>query len=479
MRIRLWSTAAALVLLTLSAGTASAHPPGLPLTVGPGGPRTAGFEVVSHVNPGPGTNADVFAYRGRAFLASWVGQGCLSKGIRSYDLRDPRRPRLQATFADAKSDPRLKGTWTEKVIVQRVDTRWFHGDLAVVTFQACDGIAATAFRGFGLYDVSRPTQPRLLALYSAPKTRGSHEIWLGSHAGKAYVYTAVIDSELTTAPDYDPETQTATKPGRADFRIVDVTRPARPRDVGEWGAWRKLGLNPRPGDVKRSFTHSVRVDERLRTAYLSYWDSGTVILDIRNPAKPTLLGRIPVSQDHAHSSALTHGGRWLIETHETAGGLPKVYDISDPKRPWLLSTFTVPGADQDSVHDPKVRGNTVFFSWYGHGIVAADLRDPTDLQQTAQFLPDDPYLNPDYYCEEKCVDVWGVALDDRGYVLASDMNSGLYVLRYRPVHQQPVVQPDNPEQAPAAAVVPPIAGLSLAGWYALRAARRRWSQPNP
>ena len=58
-------------------------------------------EVLSHVYPGPGTNADVYAHEGYAYLASWVGRGCLSKGVRVYDLSDPRNPVHVSTFADA------------------------------------------------------------------------------------------------------------------------------------------------------------------------------------------------------------------------------------------------------------------------------------------------------------------------------------------------------------------------------------------
>ncbi len=68
-------------------------------------------------------------------------------GVRVYSLRDPRRPRRIATFG------RIPGTWTEKTIVQRVATPSFTGDLAVTSVQSCrDG----AFRGFALYDVTRP-----------------------------------------------------------------------------------------------------------------------------------------------------------------------------------------------------------------------------------------------------------------------------------------------------------------------------------
>jgi hypothetical protein len=434
VKIRLLGRVGVIVLavaLALPVGVASAHPDPEEGHVhpAPANPKQVGFELLAAVNPGTGTNADVYAFDGFAYLGSWVGQGCLSKGIRVYDLRDPRHPTQVSTFADAASDPSLAGTWTEKVIVQRVHTRSFHGALAAVSFQACSSTDTTSFRGFAVYDVTNPRHPRELSRYAAPGTRGSHEIWLGADGGQAFVYTAIIRSELTTSPTYDPVTRDATVPGRADFRIVDVSDPTRPRDVGEWGAWKELGVKPNAGG-RANFVHSVRVDDNLRRATLSYWDLGTVLLDIANPARPRFLGKTTPTQGATHSSFVTRGGNLLVETHETEAGLPVYYDISRPSQPRQLSTFSIEGSENDTVHDPKVRGNTTFFSWYSLGVVAARSANPTEPTLLAQFIPDTDYVNPDFFCTEPCAEVWGVALEGN-LVLASDMNSGLYVLRLR------------------------------------------------
>jgi hypothetical protein len=420
---------AVVVAFALPASSATAHDPEGPPTHGGGGGTASsfGFDLVGQANPGEGSNGDVYGFDGHAYLASWVGRGCLSKGVRVYDVRHPRHPRLVSTFADAASDPTYVGTWTEKVIVQRVHTRWFRGVLAAVSVQACSRTDQQAFRGFAVYDVTNPARPQRLSLYAAPGTRGSHEIWLGAHAGRAFVYTALIRSELTTSLTYDPVTNDATEPGRADFRIVDVSKPTRPRDIGEWGAWRELGIKPN-ADGRANFVHSVRVDDRLRTAYLSYWDLGTVMLDIRHPSRPRFLGRTTPAQGATHSAFVARDGRLLVETHELLAGLPVYWDIADPARPVQLATFSIEGFEEDTVHDPKVRGNTTFFSWYSLGVVAVDSSRPARPTLLAQFVPDTGYINPDFFCAEPCAQVWGVFVLGR-LVLASDMNSGLYVLR--------------------------------------------------
>jgi hypothetical protein len=433
MKRGLIAVAATLAVLLGLAGPAAAHEEGhheAPTTPGPGAPGTAPdlpleLRTIGHVNPGPGASGDVYGHRGHAYLASWVGEACMSNGVRVYNLADPTAPRHVSTFANAASEPDLAGTWTEKVIVQRVDTRWFHGDVAVVSVQNCDFDDTEVFRGFALYDVTNPARPRPLGRYEAPGTTGSHEIWLGAHGGRAYVYTAIILSEWDTST-IDPDSGEPVAPGRADFRIVDVSNPWRPRDTGEWGAWRELGVVPLQPGIS-NFVHSVIVDERLNRAYLSYWDFGTVILDIRDPRSPRFLGRTSPTQGNAHSVTLARGGQVLIETHEINAGLPVFYDISRPSRPRELTNFTIDLADQSSVHDPKVRGSLAYFSWYDLGVVVTDISRPTRPRLLAQFIPDDPTPNPDFCPDFGCPQVWGVFVLGR-YVLASDMNSGLYVL---------------------------------------------------
>jgi hypothetical protein len=140
----------------------------------------------------------------------------------------------------------------------------------------------------------------------------------------------------------------------------------------------------------------------------------------------------------------------LVETHETRGGVPVLYDVAHPRTPRRLGTFRLPGAAlaaghrlggslsyrgsvdlTDSVHDAKVAGNRAFFSWYNQGVVAADVSNPRRPRFLARFMPK-PARDPDVLlCPGRsCTAVWGVFVAP-GYLLASDLNSGLWVLRLR------------------------------------------------
>src|SRR5256885_7372945 len=94
-------------------------------------------QVLGHAGPAGGYTGDVYAQGRYAYLSSWHGSICASQGVRIYDLSNPRRPHHLATFAAGRQDIEVRGTWTEKTIVQHVATPAFKGELAATSFQNC------------------------------------------------------------------------------------------------------------------------------------------------------------------------------------------------------------------------------------------------------------------------------------------------------------------------------------------------------
>jgi len=107
----------------------------------------------------------------------------------------------------------------------------------------------------------------------------------------------------------------------------------------------------------------------------------------------------------------------------------RLWNVSDPAHPAQVGRFATPEAhDQSaagglwSVHNPEVRGNTLYASWYSDGVRVVDITRPSAPRELAAWKGEDrPAGAP-------AVDIWGVAVRD-DLVLASDRSYGLYVLR--------------------------------------------------
>lgn len=374
------------------------------------------------------STADVYVHKGFAYTGTHT-KGGGEGGVRVWDLKDPANPKEVAAFADD-----IPGTWQEKVIVKRVNTKQFKGDLAVVSVQQLDTHNPDSVGGFLLYDVTNPYQPKKLGFWALDKkVRGTHELYLTVQNGRPLVLTA------------NPYADYYTHGEEKDFQLVDVSNPEEPQTLYQFDP-RSLPEVPedfdgynwtdKHGKNRAVFNHSTMADVNGTTAYLSFWDLGTIVLDINNPENPTYLGRTEFSENQqgsAHSAALAKGGNVLIETrevynptkegYEQAYGYTRIFDMKDKTEPKLLSEFRTELVDDvqygltfaNTVHDPKVQGNTLYLSHYGGGVRSVDISDPSNPVEIGKYIPERS-------------NIWGV--DVAGdYVYASDMGTGLKVLQ--------------------------------------------------
>ncbi|MBT2663275.1 hypothetical protein [Bacillus sp. ISL-45] len=386
------------------------------------------------------TTADVFAHKGFAYLGTHRGK-MTNEGVRIFDMKDPANPKEVAVIGND-----IPGTWQEKVIVRSVSTPSFQGDIAAISVQRVDkeryGYEGETSPNGGvvLYDVTNPASPKKLGFWKTPSElpTGTHEFWLTEQNNRL----------ILLATNYQAKRYKDKGVKVNDFSIVDVTDPTQPKELSNWDPTEVGGAfdgnytyKDETGASRTAFLHSVIADETGKYAYLSYWDLGTIILAIEDPANPKFVGRTKFERDvqgAAHSAALAHGGNILIETREVFNpdphdpafergwGYVRVYDIKDKSNPVLLSTFrTLNSAVQIkagerqpgtyTVHDPKVRGNTLYLSHYSDGIRMVDLTDPSNPVEVGSYVSDK-------------ANVWGVFVD-RNYILASDMGQGLKVLQ--------------------------------------------------
>jgi hypothetical protein len=245
---------------------------------------------------------------------------------------------------------------------------------------------------------------------------------------------------------------------RGDFRLIDVTNPRLPVEVSNWGVTHDLGGPPAPAqgcDPDPIYGHSVEPSADGRLAFVSYWDSGFIALDVSNPSNPVFSGRTtyPANADgDGHSSNYDEQRRLLFSADEdfckTSGsgiekgfGYLRVWDYSNLATPQQIGTFKTANASGSkdlnagdyTIHNPLLDGTDLYISWYSDGIRVVDTADPRRPREVAHFVP--PAVNNPIQPSQRgtltnTTQVWGVAYDKaRELVYASDMNSGLWILR--------------------------------------------------
>src|SRR5262245_14099230 len=176
-------------------------------------------------------NADVWGHRDFAYVGTWGvniparPELCPGTGVKIVDLSRPTDPQWVATAAARPS------TSAEDMMVERIHTRFFHGDLLAVGIQRCVPVGQGAEGGLDLWDVSDPRDPVHLSFFSLGDGGGTgvHELYLFQRGQRAYALLAVPYAEFFADRGLD-------------FKIVDVTDPRNPVLVGHWGAFSSLGI---------------------------------------------------------------------------------------------------------------------------------------------------------------------------------------------------------------------------------------------
>jgi|GEM_PF-2015404 len=163
----------------------------------------------------------------------------------------------------------------------------------------------------------------------------------------------------------------------------------------------------------------------------------TNIFDVSNVASSvTLLGSFD-SGSYSHSNWPTKNGDYLVSARETSGGDVRIYNISNPASPTLAATLTAAslGISTFSPHNPVVDGDLLYVSWYQAGAQMFDISNPASPVHLGSF---DTFPGAVSGYDGN----WGVAVwpDNPGYIAASDMQTGLYVLA-TPTHRAHVVTP--------------------------------------
>jgi hypothetical protein len=424
------------------------------------------IEVVAHHDlDGRGFNADVWTHEGFAYVGHWgftdwaTGNDrfCPSgpnSGVAVVDATDAANPEVVARLQNPA------GTSAEDVVVYTAEFGPVAGrDIAVAGIQVCGGSRSDLSfpRGLQLWDVTDPANPLALGFWDSECcTRGVHEFEVEHRAdlGRTFAYATVPTSRY---PDEATPSGFRDADGEGDFRLIDITKPAAPFEVSDWGI-QDIGGPFSDGqgcDPDANYGHGAEPSADGRLVFLSYWDSGFIRLDVSNPASPVFTGRTvyPANADgDAHSAQWDEGRRLLFTADEdfckASGpgiekgfGYMRVYDYRKPAAPRQIGEYRTPNssgtkdeaAGDFTIHNNFLVGTDVYSSWYTDGVRVVDTSVPTRPVEVAYFVPpagNNPVKPSQRGVLSNTTQVWGVVVDD-GLIYASDMNTGLWILRRR------------------------------------------------
>ncbi len=172
------------------------------------------------------------------------------------------------------------------------------------------------------------------------------------------------------------------------------------------------------------YLHDIFV--RNDTAYCNAETRGLFVVDFSDINNPTMIGSLPVypQQGYNHSGSLMAEAPFYAMADETHGMAIKIVDVSDMQN--LVVTDTMrSGVNQFSIpHNLLYHDRMLYISYYFDGMYVFDCTNPANPVLAGFYDTSlEPHADNDYRGN------WGVyPYLPSGIVLASDMQSGLWVL---------------------------------------------------
>jgi choice-of-anchor B domain-containing protein len=200
----------------------------------------------------------------------------------------------------------------------------------------------------------------------------------------------------------------------AGMHVLSLADPEAPVELARWPAGSGIVSSAQ-------YVHDcVLVGNRLYAS--SVYVGIERVLDLTNPGTPTEVAAWSYpSAYYTHSAWPDASGRWLYVTDEQNSQTLRVFDIQSLVNPPIVNEFTCNPAA--IVHNPRVQGSTLYLANYTEGVRVLDLSDPVHPAEFA-WIDTYPGLSGGYG------GVWDVCpYFPSGTVVASDMESGLYVFR--------------------------------------------------
>ena len=152
--------------------------------------------------------------------------------------------------------------------------------------------------------------------------------------------------------------------------------------------------------------------------------------DVTDKANIVELGTVNTSFNFTHNAWVSEDDQFVFTTDERGNAFVDAYDVSDPTNIVRLDMFQPSETAGNGVvpHNTHYINGFLVTSWYTDGVVITDVNRPENMVKVGSY---DTFLGGDGGFSG----CWGVyPWLPSGLILATDINSGLYVLR--PNYQQ-------------------------------------------
>jgi hypothetical protein len=370
------------------------------------------FERVAHQGFGPLQAGEHWAFGDVLYVTT------IADRVYTFDIRDPANPvKVDSLMVDAR-------------IVNDVSTT-SDGKIGVITREG----ASSRKNGIVFLDLADPLRPRVLSEYTETVSGGVHSAFVDGH----YVYL--------------------TDDATGSLRVIDFRDPRAPRQVARWQPDEIDDEGLTSGRQQGRSLHDVQVKDGL--AYLAYWNHGLIILDVGaglkggSPEQPRLVSRFMYNVADYYPADMLAGTHsvfrykdYLFVADEVfpqvfdiysrdrirTMGRVHVLDVSDIERPKKVAEYFVP--DHGS-HNFWVDDDVLYVGNFEAGLRAVDVSGELrgDLREQGREIGAVWTGSPNGFRPNLPM-AWG-AQPHKGFVFASDINSGMWVAKLSP-RQRPV-----------------------------------------
>ncbi|HWG90386.1 MAG TPA: hypothetical protein VNZ52_06000 [Candidatus Thermoplasmatota archaeon] len=295
--------------------------------------------------------------------------------------------------------------------------------------------------GVAVFDIRDPAQPLLEGVMPVEPS-GCHMLSVAEVAGGLHVF-CVADTIAIFVVEEDPQ-------GKWTLLPVGQYSPQSTAGTDETIESRETAPGPLPHDMTFQFDPV----DGTPLLYVSYWDLGLRVVDVSNPRAPREVGTWAGQgaaryEGNVHGAAPTvvDGKRYVVVGPELLSDNPPalyVLDATDYRNMQLVGEWIPPGEHGAeglllTTHQFQLIDGRLYLAYNHAGVWVLDLRaiingthvdNPERPEVLGYYLPHEPVKVFDPKLA-KVPNTWDVVVRN-GAIYGSDRYTGLYVLHYLP-----------------------------------------------